>query len=148
MRFFLLLLSLLMPATALAVVSMAGIYQSSTTGNYVVVSQNGASYVAVSMASMPASNVLIALNNGQKFSPSSLGFWGYTVGVIDENGFATESGFDSLGMCHTQSISTLSNGVLISKLTAISSTSRAASQGINCASIIPVGTTVNLLKIW
>lgn len=145
---FLLSLLLSVPSTAFAVVSMAGIYQSSTTGSYVVISQNGASFVAVSMASLPASNVFVALNNGQKFAPSSLGFWGYTVGVIDENGFATENGFDSLGMCNTQSISTLSNGILISKLTAISSTSRAAAQGINCASLIPVGTTLNLLKIW
>lgn len=140
--------SLFLSTNVFAATSINGIYQNPKTGGFVVVSQNGNSYVAVSLASIPAQEISIALVNGQNFQPNMIGFWGYTIGTANSDGTFTDSGYDSLGMCYANNSSTLVGNLLQSTLVQISSSPLAKSQGIDCAKLIPVGTNSTLYKIW
>jgi hypothetical protein len=125
-----------------------GIYQNTQTGDYSVISQNGNTFISVGLGSLSSSGVYISLVNGQKFYPSKIGFWGYSVGTINADGSATVNGYDSFGMCYETTMTTLNGSIATETVTSITSSPAAAAQGINCAALIPVGTTQQGVKIW
>lgn len=130
-RLFAALVAVCFSTAALAAGPYDGIYNVPGTKEYLSVHQNGSWMIVGNFSTIPASNIVYYLGDGQQTMPTRMDKWDLFSGTISGNS-VTLVGEIAYGACSSQTGAVFnSSGVTVTQQY-ISTTALGIAQGVNC----------------